>query len=273
MLFGAHESIANKIYRSLDIAKEDGCDCVQVFTKSPRMWNSPPISDKDAFEFKRKAAEFKITPNVSHASFLLNIANEDDKKRKFAVKNLIDEVKRAQQLGLMGLMFHPGSNADKKKGIQYIIEGINEVIEKTPESKIIIMVENTAGTGNWLGSTFPELKEILAGIKDKSRFGFCLDTCHLFAAGYDLKDDYKNVFEEFDKLIGLKYLRCFHLNDSLFALGSKKDRHEHPGKGFIGKKGFEQLVNDARFKSTPGYLEAPGTDYKGDIKYLRKLIK
>lgn len=272
MLLGAHESTAKKVYYSLDIAKEDGCDCLQVFTKSPRMWNSPLISDKDAFEFKRKSKEFNIAPNVSHASYLLNLANEDADKRKFAVTNFIDELNRAEQLGLMGVMFHPGSNANKEQGIKFIIEGINEAIEKTPKSKAIIMVENTAGSGKWLGSNFNELKEILKGIKDKSRFGFCIDTCHLFAAGYDLKNNYENVFKEFDKLIGLKYIRCFHLNDSLHELNSKKDRHEHPGKGFIGEKGFMQLVNDPRFKSTPGYLEAPGTDYKGDIKYLRTLI-
>jgi apurinic endonuclease APN1 len=273
MLLGAHESIAKKIYHSLDIAKEDGCDCLQIFTKSPRMWNSPAISDKNAFEFKRKAEEFRIAPNASHASFLLNIANEDGNKRKFAVHNLIDELKRAGQLGLMGMMFHPGSNADKEKGIQFVIEGINEAIEKTPDSKAIIMVENTAGSGNWLGSTLEELKTILDGIKDKSRFGFCIDTCHIYAAGYDIKNKQKEFFDNFNKIIGLKYLKCFHLNDSLFPLGSKKDRHEHPGKGFIGEKGFKELVNDKRFKNTPGYLEAPGTDYKGNIKYLRSLVK
>ena len=273
MLLGAHESAAKKIFNALKLAKDDGCDCVQVFAKSPRMWNSPKISDKDAFEFKKMAHELNIAPNVSHASFLLNIANDDDKKRKFAVHNLIDELNRADQLGLVGVMFHPGSNADKKKGLKFIIEGINEAIEKTEGSKVILMVESTAGSGNWLGSTLEELKIILEGVKNKPRFGFCIDTCHAFAAGYDLKNKQKEFFIEFDRMVGLKYLKCFHLNDSLFALGSKKDRHEHPGKGFIGEKGFSQLVNDKRFEKTPGYLEAPGTDYKGDIKYLRSLVK
>ena len=273
MLFGAHESIAGKIHYALERAKADACDCVQVFAKSPRMWNSPPIPEKEALEFKKKAEEFKIKPNVSHASYLLNIANEEASKRKFAVINLIDEVKRADQLGLMAVMFHPGSNSNKENGLKFIIEGINEAIEKTKDSKVLILVENTAGSGNWLGSKLEELKTILEGITNKSRFGFCIDTCHIYAAGYDIKDKQDEFFLEFDKLVGLNYLKCFHLNDSMFSLGSKKDRHDHPGKGIIGKKGFEQLVNDSRFKNVPGYLEAPGTDYKGDIKYLRSLEK
>jgi deoxyribonuclease IV len=273
MLFGAHESTAKKIFYSLDLAKSDGCDCLQIFAKNPRMWNSPKISNEDACEFKRKAKEFKIAPNVSHASYLLNLANADLDKRKNAIINLIDELNRAKQLGLMGVMFHPGSNVNKEEGLKYIIKGINEAIKKTPNSKVLLMVENTAGTGNWLGSNLEELKTIIQGVEKKERFGFCVDTCHFFAAGYDLKNDYKKVFKNFDNLIGIKNIKCFHLNDSLHNLGSKKDRHENIGKGFIGKKGFSQLVNDKRFKNIPGYLETPGTDYKKDIKYLRNLIK
>lgn len=273
MLIGAHESISEKINYALDRAKADGCDCVQIFAKNPRMWKSPEIKDKEAYEFKEKAKKLNLGPNASHASYLLNLANPDLKKRKFATINLIDEIKRAEQLGLFAVMFHPGSNPDKEQGLKFVIEGINDAIDKTKEMKALILVENTAGQGNWLGSTLEELKKIFQGVKDKSRFGFCLDTCHLFAAGHDIKNRQKEFFKEFDDLIGLKYIKCFHLNDSMFGLGEKKDRHEHPGKGKIGKKGFEQLMNDKRFKDLPGYLEAPSGNHKENIEYLRNLKK
>ncbi len=249
----------------------DGCDCLQIFTKSPRMWNSPKISKESAEDFKKKAKEMGIHPIVSHASYLINLANDDAKKRKAAIMNLVDELMRAEQLGLMGVMFHPGSNASKEKSINFVIEGINEALDKTNGMKSILMVENMAGQGNWIGSNFMELKEIFDGVIDKKRFGFCIDTCHLFAAGYNIRDEYSKVFNDFDKIIGIKNIKCFHLNDSLMECGSKKDRHEHLGKGKIGDKCFKQLINDKRFANILGCVEAPDGIYKKDIAYLRSL--
>ncbi len=273
MLLGAHESIGGNISKSIDLAVKDGCDCLQIFTKNPRMWNSPKISENDAENFKKKSKELRIKPIVSHASYLINIANEEVTKRKAAITNLIDELIRAEQLGLMGVMFHPGSNLSKKKGIEFVIEGINKALDKTKGMKAILMVENMAGQGNWVGSNFKELKEILDGVINKKRFGFCIDTCHLFTAGYNIRDDYQKVFEDFDKIVGLKHIKCFHLNDSAFDCASKKDRHEHPGNGKIGDKGFKQLINDNRFKNIPGCLETPDGVYEKDIAYLRSLKK
>jgi deoxyribonuclease-4 len=273
MLLGAHESIGGKLSKAIDLAVNDGCDCLQIFTKSPRMWNSPKISKESAEDFKKKAKEFGIHPIVSHASYLINLANDDAKKRKAAILNLVDELIRAEQLELMGVMFHPGSNASKEKGIKFVIEGINEALDKTKGMKSLLMVENMSGQGNWVGNSFEELKAIFDGVIDKKRFGFCIDTCHLFAYGYNIRDDYNKIFKEFDRIVGLKNIKCFHLNDSLMECASKKDRHEHMGKGKIGGKFFKQLINDKRFKDILGCLETPDGEYKKDIEYLRSLQK
>jgi len=273
MLFGAHESTSGGFYNAIIKGKEDGCDCVQIFTKSPRSWKANPISDKEAFNFEKHSKELNIKNNVSHASYLLNLANSDEKKRKFAIISLTIEVKRANQLGLFGVVFHPGSNIDKEEGIKLISDSINQVIDKTKNLNTLIIIENTAGHGNWIGGNFEELKKIFDGVKEKKRVGFCFDTCHAFAAGYDLKNKQKKVFNDFDKIIGIKHLKCFHLNDSLFGLGQHKDRHENIGEGKLGKNAFQELVNNNLFKNTPAFLETPSGDYKQEIELLKSLIK
>lgn len=270
MLLGAHESTQDGLFRAVERAKKDNCECIQIFTKSPQMWRCSPLKEKDIEKFKSTVKKLNIKPNVSHASYLINLAKDDEGKRKFAVKNLIIELKRAEQLGLYGVVVHPGSNKDKKQGINNIIKSINEALSKT--EKINLFIENIAGSGNWIGSKFEELAQILNGVKKKSRFGFCFDTCHAWVAGYDIKNKHDKVFDDFEKIVGLKWIKCFHLNDAVYELNSKKDRHAHIGKGFIGLKGFRKLVNNKKFTNIPGYLETRN-EYKENIRILKGLMK
>lgn len=268
MLLGAHESVSGGYYKAIERSKEDDCDCVQIFTHSPRMWNVKPLTSKDVEEFKNKVKIENIKPNVSHASYLINIANEDVNKRNKAINQLKIELEIAERLGLFGVVLHPGFNKNENK-CEIVANSIKEALKSTNEVKLLL--ETMSGSGASVGSTFEELKKIIRIVKNK-RLSVCFDTCHSYSAGYDLVNNYEKVFEEFDKIIGLKNLACFHLNDSKFELGSNKDRHENIGKGKIGIKFFEKLVNDKRFKKVPGYLETP-SDYAGNIKVLRKLIK
>ncbi|PIU88252.1 deoxyribonuclease IV [archaeon CG06_land_8_20_14_3_00_37_11] len=274
MLLGAHESTSGGYYKALEMGKSDGCDCVQIFTQSPRMWKGRSINENESVQWKIKSEEFNIKPNCSHAIYLLNLAHEDEAQRIKSINNLIKEFERCEKLGLKGVVLHPGSNKDKKKGLILISESVNTIFNKIKGFRAKLFLEITAGHGNNLCSTFEELHKVIKNIYDNKRVGVCFDTCHAYSAGYDLANEYDKVFKNFDKIIGLKRLECFHLNDSKNILNSHIDRHEHIGKGNIGLKFFEKLVNDKRFKNIPGYLETPGEgDYRNNLQILRKLIK
>lgn len=280
MLLGAHESINGGYYKAILRGKEDGCDCIQIFTKSPRMWKKKIVTDKEAEQFKKTAKENNIIKNVSHASYLLNITHADKNMRNKSINSLINELECAEKLGLIGVVFHPGSNKDEKNRYKIVSESINIILSKTKGFKTKLIIENMAGQGSNVGATFEEIKNIIKGIKEKSRVRVCLDTCHTFVAGYDIrnKKSLNNTLKQFDKLIGLQNLICFHFNDSKKELGSKIDRHENIGQGKIGTECFRLLVNDKRFKTTPAYLETPllsngKSSFTYNLKKLRKLIK
>lgn len=276
MLIGAHESVSGGYYKAFQRGKEDGCECLQIFTRNPRGWKVSPLSDVDIQKWKDSKKEFKTKPNVSHAIYLINIGHADKSKREKSVNNLIIELERAEKLGLFGVVLHPGSNKDKKEGIKLISESINTVFSKTTGFKTKLFLENMAGMGNSIGRTFEELRSIIKMIKSKKRIGVCLDTCHLLAGGYDLVNKQKKVFKDFKKIIGGKYLGCFHLNDSKAELDSRLDRHAPIGEGEIGLKGFKQLINNKKFKDLPGYIEMPAivngeSTYAPSIKKLKGL--
>lgn len=275
MLIGAHESISGGVYKALERGESDDCDCVQIFTASPRMWQSKEFKKDEVSKWHELVEEHKIEPNVSHCSYLLNTASSDEKQRSKSVNALIEELKRCSDLKLLGAVIHAGSNKDAEERVNNIVKSFNEVIERTKKLDAKIIIENTAGEGNKAGASFEEISEIIKGVKSKDRVGVCVDTCHAFAAGYDLVNDYEKVWKEFKKYIGFNKLVCLHLNDSKSSLDSHKDRHAIMGKGLINKKGFSKLVNDERFKNIPGYLEQPEESgvYKQSINFLRRLIK
>ncbi|MBN1923426.1 MAG: deoxyribonuclease IV [Nanoarchaeota archaeon] len=277
MLLGAHESTSGGYYKAFLRGKEDDCDCIQVFTKSPRMWNAKPLKEKEIKKFKDAQSDTKLEPNVSHAMYLLNIANSDAKKLAKAVDYLTVELERAEQLGLMGVVLHPGFSADKNR-ISLVADSINKAFDKTKGFKVMLLLESMAGQGNSVGSTFEELRDIIKLVSNKKRIGVCFDTCHSFSAGYDIVNDYEGVWKSFDKIIGLKKLVCFHLNDSQYGFNSKHDRHEEIGEGKIGSGFFKKLVNDKRFAKTPGYMELrPKSEndpiYARNIKRLRNMVQ
>ncbi len=276
MILGSHLSTSGGVKNSLIIARRIGCEAVQIFTKNQRRWNSPPLKDEDISEFLKLKEKYGIKKVFSHASYLINLATEDNELKKKSIYSLIDEIDRATKLKLLYTVVHVGSHKGigEEKGIENVVNSLNVVIERTEYSHVKILVETTAGQGTNLGYRFEQIGEIIHGVKKKERIGGCLDTCHIFAAGYDFrtKDKYEKVMEEFDEKIGIKNLYAIHLNDSLRECGTRKDRHTHIGEGFIGLKPFSFFLNDKRLKKVPGILETPkDKEYKLDVENLNKL--
>ncbi len=289
MRLGAHMSAAGGLFKAFARGDEAGCDSMLVFTKSNRQWKAKPITDKDVEKYKKAQAEYKhIHPVAVHASYLINIASPDDDLWEKSYQALKDEVERAAAFDLPLITFHPGSfvSSDAEAGMARIAEGLKRLLVETAEScpNVTVCVETMAGQGTNLGSSFAQLATILNEVGEHERLGVCFDTCHVFAAGYDIRtpDTYAATMAAFDEAVGLDKIKCFHLNDSKHELGSNKDRHEHIGQGFIGKSGFANFVNDPRWAEHPAHLETPKTEEDADgneiemdpvnLKTLRDLI-
>jgi len=288
MRLGAHMSVTGGKYMALERGKELKCQTIQVFIRSVRSWAAKPLVQSDIDDFLKKKEELKeeIWPIISHNSYLINLASIDKEKLEKSYNAMLDELIKVDQLGIKYDNMHPGvipiSDKDeisKKEALTQIADQLNKLMDETKGSKIKILLETTAGQGEGLGHKFHHLASIIDKIKDKSRIGVCFDTAHSFAAGYDFttKKKYDEMWNEFDDIIGLKYLYAFHLNDTEKDLGSRVDRHTHIGQGKIGKEPFGFLLNDERFRDHPGILETPkGKDMKEDVmnlKILRSLIK
>ncbi len=274
-LLGAHVSIAGGVELAPERAYNLGCDSLQIFSKNQRQWVAKELSEDSIRLFKENLEKFKLKKPVIHDSYLINLASADPEGLKKSREAFIDEAYRAYLLGVPYLVFHPGSNPDNEAGIKLVAESLNMTISKVKDVKLLI--EITAGQGNAIGRRFEEIAKIIELVENKERVGVCFDTAHAFESGYDIRDEesYYKTFEEFDKVIGLNYLVCFHLNDSKTPYSSNVDRHEHIGKGQIGLKAFKLLVNDERFKEHPMLLETPGAEefYEENLKTLRSLIK
>jgi deoxyribonuclease IV len=279
LLLGAHMSISGGVFNAIEHGLNTGCASIQIFTKNNNQWRAKPLADEEIEKFLTAQKESGISPVVAHTAYLINLATPGDEIYQKSLAALIDEIERADKLKIADLVLHPGSPLDQgvEYGMKKIIDSLNYCIEKTPDAKTRVALECTAGQGSHLGFKFEQIAEMIDGVEDKNRVSVCVDTCHIFAAGYDIrtKDAYEATVAAFKKIIGLKYLKVIHLNDSIKALGSRVDRHTHIGQGEIGKDAFRFIMQDERFDSIPKLLETPkdGEEYEADKKNLAILRK
>lgn len=281
MIFGAHQSIAGGVYKAIQHGKDATCDTIQIFNKNNNSWKAAELKPDDVEKYFKLIDELKVTVATSHTSYLINIASPDKMLYDKSLNSLTEEMERCNVLKIPTLVLHPGSHVGtgEEEGIKRIGKAINNLFKKLKDNECTLLLECTAGQGSHLGYKFEQLAEMIDLVEDKEHIGVCMDTCHIFSAGYPLIDpkDYKMTMKSFDDTIGLDRLKIIHMNDSLKPFGEKKDRHEHIGKGFIGLEGFRNIVNDKRLKNIPMILETPKEDdLKEDIenlKILRWLVK
>lgn len=268
--FGSHVSASGGVDRVFARAADVGACSIQIFSKNERQWQAKPLDPGvvEAFHAGREAMGIDPTLLVIHDSYLINLASPKEDILAKSIPAFRDELLRGDVLGIPNLVTHPGAHtgAGVEAGIARFAQSLNEIFDAIPESRTVTLLETTAGQGTALGRTFEEIAAIIDLVEDKSRVGVCLDTCHIFAAGYDFRtpEQYAETMARFEDTIGLRYLRVLHLNDSKHPLGSNKDRHEAIGKGEIGLDGFRQFVNDPRLAGLPGILETE-KDAAGDL--------
>ncbi|MCS6852967.1 MAG: deoxyribonuclease IV [Gemmataceae bacterium] len=282
-LFGAHMSIAGGYHRALLAARDHDCDTVQLFTKNSNQWAGKEITDEEVRTFRRLLKETGLKLPVAHDSYLINLASPDDALFRRSVDAFVEELQRAERLGLRYLVTHPGAHMDagEEAGLRRVAEALDEVHQRCPGFRAQVLLETTAGQGTTLGYRFEHLASILEKVRDPDRLGVCFDTCHVFAAGYPLAPEaaYRQTLREFDRLVGLSRLKVFHLNDSAKPLGSRVDRHAHIGRGHLGLEPFRLLVNDRRFRQKPMILETPkeatadGDMDQVNLRVLRGLLR
>ncbi len=258
---GAHFSIAKGLQQALFTAEEYGCTAVQIFTKNSSTWKEKILSAEAIRLFDEARNRSSIRHIASHTSYLINLASPEKKKYALSREALKQELIRCAVLKIPFVILHPGSHMERgvEAGIKRIASAVNSVFEKLPKNPTRLLLETTAGQGFNLGHTFEQIAAMIEKVEQRDRLGVCLDTCHIFAAGYDLrtKAAYKKTMTTFESVIGLEHLYWIHLNDSKREMGTHVDRHEHIGQGFIGETAFKLLMNDSRLKSIPKVLETP----------------
>lgn len=293
---GCHVSISGGFHKAVQRGHDVGCECIQVFTTPPRIWPSPdpatsdamvasrvkPIEAQDVDRFQTAMSELGMVASLAHASYMINLASPDPNLWLRSKNALYVELSRAATLGIEAVVFHPGAytKSSPEQGMERIAEALNAIDRQLDDAEVICLLESTAGQGTNLGFRFEQLAEMLDRLETPARFGVCLDTCHLFAAGYPLADrnDYAATMGDLDKWIGIKRVRAIHLNDSQHPIGSRKDRHEHIGEGQMGLEPFRNLLADDRFRHVPMYLETPKGEHEGEewdqinLRQLRSLI-
>jgi deoxyribonuclease-4 len=280
-LLGAHTSINGGVSTAVDLAGKLKFTAMQIFTKNNNRWYAKPLTDEEINKYKTKLEASNIKFVVAHDCYLINLCAKDEIMLVKSRDAFIDELQRCEQLEIPHLNFHPGAHLGigEEDGIKLIAESLNIAHQKTSGFKVSSMLETTAGQGTSIGYRFEHLRKIIDLVEEKERMTVCIDTAHIFAAGYDIKvaKNYDIVIKEFDNIIGIDRLKCFHMNDSKKQLGSRVDRHENIGDGFIGLEGFSNIMNDKRIEMVPKILETPkGKEQLEDIKNLttlRKLIK
>ena len=306
-ILGAHMSIAGGRYKAVERAKKAGCECVQIFTannhqwpkpansgvktasqsvglqcKNNNQWNARPITDDEAKRFRDALQTLGIKHPLSHDSYLINLASPDDELWKKSIDAFVIELQRAEQLGIPYVVTHPGTftTSSEEAGLWRVVEALDEVHSQTPDIGARCLLETTAGQGSCLGCKFEHLGAIIDGVKDPDRLGVCVDTCHIFAAGYAIgtEKDYNATMKALDQTVGVKLVKAFHLNDSKAKFGSRVDRHAAIGRGEMGLEPFRHLMNDSRFRKAPMYLETPKGEENGrdldeiNLETLRGLV-
>lgn len=273
MKLGLHLSIAGAIDNAVDRAVEKGCNTLQMFSRNPRGWNSRKLDLAEIESFKAKAREHEIWPIFVHTPYLVNLASPKNGVYHNSSQVLKDELLRAAQLGVPFVVTHLGSHLGhgKKQGFNRLVDAINDSLS-TVENDVVLLLENTAGTKNSMGSSFEDIKTIVSRIEDRARIGVCFDTCHAFAAGYDLisRGAVEHTIQRFAEVVGLEHVKLVHLNDSKGSLGSRVDRHEHIGVGKIGGRGFGNILRSG-LEQLPLILETPIDSRRSDIQNLRKV--
>jgi len=276
-------SIAGGVCQALHAAALLDMETVQLFTKNNNQWAGKAFTPEEPGEFRKLLRKSKLKFATAHTSYLINLASPDPVLWRKSVEAFVDEMNRAEVLGLSYLVTHPGAHvgAGEEAGLANVVRAVDEIHERCPGFRVKILLELTAGQGSCLGHRFEHLAAIIHGVREKKRLGVCFDTCHVFAAGYPLstESEYQATFAEFDRVIGIKRLKLFHVNDSKKLFASRVDRHEHIGKGFLGIEPFRMLVNDPHFQKTPMILETPKHDEDGsemdpvNLATLRCLLK
>lgn len=272
---GCHLSVSKGFAKMAEEALSINADTLQFFSRNPRGSKAKDIDEKDVEKFLEICREHNFGKIIAHAPYTLNPCSKDEKVREFALQTMSDDLERLEILGGVFYNFHPGSHVGQgsDEGIRLITETINRAAKK--EYSTTILLETMAGKGTEVGRNFEELKKIIDGVDKGIKIGVCMDTCHVFDGGYDIVNDLDGVLAEFDKIIGLEYLKALHLNDSMNPIGSHKDRHQKIGEGYIGVKTFENIVNNKFLKNLPMCLETPNDidGYRKEIELLRSLEK
>ena len=281
-LLGAHVSIAGGIQHALRRGNELHCTTIQIFTKNPNQWKERYIERADGKAFQTLQQKLDIAPVISHAGYLINLASPFRELYERSINAVVLEVNRCETLGIPYLVIHPGSHTGcgEERALELLVQALDEINKQTGSSSLTILLEISAGQGSSMGYTLEQIALTIAGVQESKRIGFCLDTCHAFAAGYDFRTDttYHRFIGDIDTIIGLEKLRVIHLNDSKSQCGSKVDRHEHIGRGMIGQRPFGWIMRDERLSNIPKIIETPGLskDMENDrmnLDLLRKLAE
>lgn len=275
MNIGCHLSVSKGYYAMGLDALSINANTFQFFTRNPRGGSAKDIDTEDAQALAKLVKENNFAPILAHAPYTLNLCSADPKTRLFAREMMADDLQRLEQLPCKLYNFHPGSHTGQgvEVGIGYIVEALNIVLK--PEQTVIVLLEAMAGKGSEIGRTFEELRQIIDGVKLKDKMGVCIDTCHIYDAGYDIVNDLDGVLEQFDKIVGLNRLHAIHVNDSMNPMGSHKDRHQKIGQGTLGIEAISRIINHPKLKHLPFYLETPNEldGYEEEIKLLRSIYK
>jgi deoxyribonuclease-4 len=276
---GVQISIAGHIYEAVDRVDALGCNTMQIFSRDPRQWRKKRLAAKEIEEFKKRRRESNISPLFVHIPYLANLASPYSVLYKDSIKAYIEDIKETETLGAEYLVTHMGSHkkSGEERGLRRVTSALNTILERTKKSPVKILLENTSGSGSWLGYKFEHSRRIIDGIEQKNRIDVCFDTCHGYSAGYDLatQEGYRETIRQLDKIVGLSRLKLIHLNDTKDKLLSHRDRHEHIGKGKIGLEGFRCILNDRRFKDVAFILETPKDSDDADrinLSVVRKLV-
>ncbi len=262
---GAHMSISGGLHLAIDRAVAAGCGVLQIFTRNSNQWRGKPVSEADTALFREKFSASGLHEVVSHDIYLINLAGPPGDTRDKSLAAFRDELETCARLGIQKVVMHPGSHLTDTPavGLGRVVEAFDQLFGEVPQFEGRVLIETTAGQGSNLGRTFEELQTIISGSKFPDKFGVCFDTCHTFAAGYDTatEEGYRDTMAQFDRVIGIDRLQCFHFNDSKKGLGSRVDRHEHIGQGALGLNPFRFILNDPRFAKVPKILETPKGDH------------